>query len=73
LRRATFSADGVDPDRQVFVYQYFAYRSFAAAIRAGLSPTPNVEDALRAHQIVAAGYESVRAGAPVDIADLDAT
>ncbi len=73
FRRAAFSRDGVDPDRQVFVYQYFAYRSFATAIRAGLSPEPNIDDALRAHQIVAAGYESARTGLPVDIAALSSS
>jgi len=70
LRRATFSNEGVDPDRQVFVYQYFAYRSFVASIRSGLQPSPDVEDALRAHEIVEAGYESARTGRPVEIASL---
>jgi predicted dehydrogenase len=31
---------------------------------------PGVEDALRAHEIVAAGYESARTGRPVEIASL---
>jgi predicted dehydrogenase len=73
LRRAAFAADGVDPDRQVFVYQYFAYRAFAAAIRAGRDPKPDLDDALRAHQLVAAGYQSASRGAPVAIGELAAS
>ena len=36
LRRAAFAAEGFDPDRQVFVYQYFSHHAFATAFaRAG--------------------------------------
>jgi predicted dehydrogenase len=70
LRRAAFTRDGVDPDRALFVYQYFAHRSFAAAVAAGRSPVPGIDDALRAHQLVEAAYRSARLGAPVDLADL---
>jgi predicted dehydrogenase len=71
LRRDTFARDGVDPDRQVFVYQYFAHRSFANAVRAGRAPTPGIDDALHAHQIVEAAYRSAAQRAPVDLASLD--
>ena len=33
LRREHFAAQGVDPDRAVWVYQYFAHRAFAALAR----------------------------------------
>jgi predicted dehydrogenase len=71
LRRATFAADGFDPGRQVFVYQYFAHRAFAAAVRGGTTPSPGIDDALRAHQIVEAGYRSAATRRPVDISELD--
>jgi predicted dehydrogenase len=71
LRRATFAADGFDPDRQVFVYQYFAHRSFAAAVQDGTTPSPGIGDALRAHQIVEAGYRSAATRRPVDISQLE--
>jgi predicted dehydrogenase len=71
LRRDTFAADGFDPDRLVFVYQYFAHRAFAAAVRNRTAPSPGIEDALRAHQIVEAGYRSAAARQPVDISQLD--
>ena len=71
LRRDAFAADGFDPDRQVFVYQYFAHRAFAAAIRTGTPPSPGIEDGLRAHQVVEAGYRSAATRQPVDISQLD--
>ena len=40
LRRETFAADGFDPDRQVFVYQYFAHHAFATALRDGRRAEP---------------------------------
>ena len=58
LRRETFAADGFDPDRQVFVYQYFAHHAFATALRDGRPPSPDVDDALRAHALVEAAYRS---------------
>ena len=64
-----FIADGVDPDREVFVYQYFAHRAFAQALSAGSAPAPGVEDALRAHQVVEAAYRSAREGMPRDVAE----
>lgn len=70
LRRATWAADGLDPDRQVWVYQYFAHRAFALALRDGTPPSPDVTDALRAHQVVEAAYRSAASGAPVEIAAL---
>jgi UDP-N-acetyl-2-amino-2-deoxyglucuronate dehydrogenase len=70
LRRATFAADGLDPDRQYFVYQYLAYRAFAAALRAGTAPSPTIEDAVHAHEVVEAGYRSAARGAPVSIDSL---
>jgi predicted dehydrogenase len=71
LRRATFAAEGFEPDRQVFVYQYFAHRAFAAAVRGGTAPSPGIDDALRAHEIVEAGYRSAATRQPVDISQLD--
>ena len=71
LRRATFAADGFDPNRQVFVYQYFAHRAFAAALQDAIAPSPSIGDALRAHQIVEAGYRSAATRRPVDISQLD--
>ncbi len=70
LRRNTFIADGFDPDRPVFVYQYFAHRAFADAVQNGRSPSPNVDDALSAHRVVEAAYRSVVTRHPVDISQL---
>jgi UDP-N-acetyl-2-amino-2-deoxyglucuronate dehydrogenase len=71
MRRDAFAADGFDPDRQVFVYQYFAHHEFASALRAGRAPSPDVEDALRAHGLVEAAYRSAAGRRPVDLAELD--
>jgi myo-inositol 2-dehydrogenase/D-chiro-inositol 1-dehydrogenase len=71
LRREAFARDGVDPDRQLFVYQYFAHRSFANALRDGTTPSPGIDDALHAHQIVEAAYRSAAQRAPVDVASLE--
>ncbi|HVM64728.1 MAG TPA: Gfo/Idh/MocA family oxidoreductase [Acidimicrobiales bacterium] len=70
LRRVTIAADGFDPDREVFVYQYFAHRAFAAAVRDGMAPSPGIDDALRAHQIVEAAYRSAASRQPVEISQL---
>jgi len=70
LRRATFAADGLDPDREIFVYQYLAYRAFAAALRANRPPSPTIDDAVHAHEVVEAGYRSAERGGPVTIASL---
>jgi predicted dehydrogenase len=70
LRRDTFAADGCDPDRQVFVYQYFSHRAFARAVREGTTPSPGFADAYNAHAIVEAGYRSAASGVPVDLASL---
>ena len=72
LRRATFEADGLDPDREYFVYQYLAYRAFAAALRSHTTPSPTTDDAVHAHEIVEAGYRSAERGAPVAIDELEA-
>jgi len=71
LRREWFARDGVDPDRPLFVYQYFAHRAFAAALRDGTTPNPGIDDALHAHQIVEAAYRSAAQRAPVDLASLE--
>ncbi len=71
LRRETFAADGFDPDREVFVYQYFSHHAFATALRAGRPPSPDVDDALRAHALVEAAYRSAAARRPVDLDELD--
>jgi len=70
LREATFAADGFDPHREVFVYQYFGYAAFAAALRQGLDPTPGIADAVRAHEVVEAGYRSAQSRLPVRVTDL---
>ncbi len=70
LRRSDFAAQGIDPDRQIWVYQYLAHRAFAAALRSGSAPSPDVHDAFRAHQIVEAGYRSAASRRPVDLAEL---
>jgi len=71
MRREAFAADGFDPDRQVFVYQYFAHHAFATALREGRAPSPDVDDALRAHGLVEAAYRSAAGRRPVDLAELD--
>jgi predicted dehydrogenase len=70
LRREWFTRDGVDPDRHVWVYQFFAHRAFAAALRDARAPSPGFADALQAHAIVEAGYRSCGAGGPIDVAPL---
>jgi predicted dehydrogenase len=71
LRREAFAADGFDPDRQVFVYQFFAHHAFANAVLDGRDPSPDVDDALRAHALVEAAYRSAAGRRPVDLAELD--
>src|SRR5205823_1596523 len=70
LRREWFARDGCDPDRAVWVYQYFAHRSFAAALRDGRAPSPGFADALAAHALVEAGYRSCERRQPVDLAEV---
>lgn len=71
LLRETFARDGVDPDREFFVYQYLAHRAFASALSSGALPSPDVEDALEAHRVVEAAYRSASSGSPYAVADLD--
>jgi len=70
LRRETFAREGFDPDRVVHVYQYFAHHAFVSALRAGNVPTPDVNDALRAHQVVEAAYRSADRRTPVELTEL---
>jgi predicted dehydrogenase len=70
LRRETFAADGFDPDREVFVYQYFAHHAFATALQQGRPPSPDVDDALRAHSLVEAAYRSAATRRPVALDEL---
>ena len=70
LRRKAFAREGLDPDRQIFVYQYVAHRSFAQALADGRPPSPDCTDALEAHRLVEAGYRSAASGQPVAVADL---
>lgn len=65
LRREQFERWGVSPDRQVWVYQYFAHRAFARSLREAASPSPGFADALAAHALVEAAYRSARSGTPV--------
>ncbi len=71
MRREAFAADGFDPNRQVFVYQFFAHHAFANAVLDGRAPSPDVDDALRAHALVEAAYRSAAERRPVDLAELD--
>jgi predicted dehydrogenase len=70
LRREWFARDGCDPDRVVWVYQYFAHRAFAAAVRDGTAPSPGFADALLAHALVEAGYRSCARRLPVDLSEV---
>ncbi len=70
MRREAFTADGFDPDRQVFVYQFFAHHAFANALRDGRAPSPGVDDALRAHALVEAAYRSAAGRRVVELAEL---
>jgi predicted dehydrogenase len=67
LRRDDFAAQGLDPDRQIWVYQYLAHRAFAAAIGAGSAPTPDVHDAYCAHALVDAAYRSAATTSPIQV------
>jgi predicted dehydrogenase len=71
LLRESFAADGFDPDRQVFVYQFFAHHAFATALRDGRAPSPDVDDALRAHALVEAAYRSAAGRRVVELAELE--
>lgn len=71
LRRDTFARDGCDPEREYFVYQYFAHRAFARALREDRMPSPGFDDAYNAHAIVEAGYRSAASTLPVDLESLD--
>ncbi len=73
LRRADFAAQGLDPDRAIWVYQYLAHRAFATAIRAATAPEPGVDDAFGAHAIVEAAYRSAATRLPVDVATVAGT
>ena len=72
MRRDAFAAEGFDPDREVFVYQYFAHHAFATALRDGRDPSPGIDDALRAHALVEAAYRSAAQRRPIDLTELDA-
>lgn len=66
----TFRRDGVDVTRPFYVYQYLAHRSFALAVAAGRPPSPGVQDALHAHQVVEAAYRSAASGVACAVASL---
>ena len=70
LRREHFVAQGVDPDREVWVYQYFAHLAFARALRDGTAPSPGFGDALLAHALVEAAYRSCASGLAEPLAPL---
>jgi predicted dehydrogenase len=71
LLRTMLVEEGLDPDRQFWVYQYLAHREFACALGQGRPPSPGLTDALEAHRLVEAGYRSAAAGRPVVTTDLD--
>jgi predicted dehydrogenase len=70
VRREAFAAEGFDPDRQVFVYQYFAYHAFVTALQARATPSPGIDDAYAAHTLVEAAYRSAAERRPVDLAEI---
>jgi len=70
LGRETFARDGVDPNRQFYVYQYLAHRAFASALADGTAPSPSVLDALDAHRLVEAAYRSAASDQAYAVADL---
>jgi predicted dehydrogenase len=70
LLRRTFIDDGVDPDRQFYVYQYLAHRAFAGALAAGRAPQPDCDDALAAHRVVEAAYRSATSDSAVAVSAL---
>ncbi len=65
-RHADFAAQGIDPDRAIWVYQYLAHRAFARSLRDGTAPSPDVHDAFTAHALVDAAYRSAAQGASID-------
>jgi predicted dehydrogenase len=71
LRRDRFLKDGLDPDREIYVYQYLAHRAFALALHDGKDPSPGIDDGLRAHQVVESAYRSAATGRPVSPAELE--
>jgi predicted dehydrogenase len=71
LRRTMLVREGLDPDREFWVYQYLAHRAFAAALSRGDAPSPGLGDALEAHRLVEAGYRSAAAGRPVPVSELE--
>lgn len=70
LCNETFRRDGVDVARPFYVYQYLAHRSFARAVARGAAPSPGMQDALRAHQVVEAAYRSAASGEACALVDL---
>jgi myo-inositol 2-dehydrogenase/D-chiro-inositol 1-dehydrogenase len=70
LLRTTFARDGLDPERDFYVYQYLAHRAFARALADGMAPSPGCGDALEAHRLVEAAYRSAALGMPCDVAGL---
>lgn len=69
LRRGRFVDDDIDPDRQLWVYQYLSHRAFVRAVAEGIPPSPGLDDGLRAHQAVEAAYRSAARGSPVDLVE----
>ena len=47
-----------------------AHHAFAAALQAGRAPSPDVDDALRAHALVEAAYRSAAARRVVEMSEL---
>ncbi len=70
LRAEWFTRDGCDPERQVWVYQFFAHRAFAQSLQAGRAPSPGFADALHAHAMVEAGYRSCERRVPVELSEV---
>ncbi len=70
LLRTMLKREGLDPDRQFWVYQYLAHRAFAESLARGDAPSPGLGDALEAHRLVEAGYRSAAAGCAVATSEL---
>jgi len=66
LRDTHFSTMGVDRTDFLF-YTYVADRAWVRALRAGVKPSPDFEDARRAHRVVDAAYRSAVAGEPITL------
>jgi predicted dehydrogenase len=66
MRDERFAKMGISR-RDFLFYTYVADRSWVRALRAGTGPTPDFEDARRAHRVVDAAYRSAESRSPASI------